>query len=138
MGLLLHQLDDIAEIAVQNLTDPGEDLRVDMLVPAQLGKGRAGHPVGQTQDLLLHVLMHQNLPQLLVANSEPQHLAHGVYTDTGCILAQKSQFVYQKSGFQIFNFIFRAKFLSGITVGLFSFYSLFPAPRPERKADPKT
>ena len=68
MGLLLHQLDDVAEIAVQDLADLGKDLRVDMLVPAQLGKGRGGHAGGQTQVLLLHVLVDQELPQLVIAN----------------------------------------------------------------------
>ena len=117
MGLLLHQLDDVAEIAVQDLADPGKDLRVDMLVPARLGKGRGGHAGGQTQVPLLHVLVDQELPQLVVANRHPQHLAHGAYTDTGHILTQKSQFVYQKSGFQIFNFLFRVDFAGGTAAG---------------------
>ena len=83
-----------------------------------------GHAGGQTQVLLLHVLVDQELPQLVIANRHPQHLAHGVYTDTDCILTQKSQFVYQKSGFQIFNFIFRVDFPGGTAAGPRLPYSL--------------
>lgn len=124
MGLLLHQLDDVAEVAVKNLTDLGEDLRVDMLVPAQLGKGRGGHAGGQTQILLLHILIDQELPQLVVANSHPQHLTHRVYTDICYILTQQSQFIYYSSSFQIFDFISRVDFPGGTAAGPRSPYSL--------------
>ena len=69
MLLLLHQFDDVAEVAVQSLAYLSENLRVDMLVPAQLGESGGRHAGGQTQVLLLHILIDQEFPQLIVANS---------------------------------------------------------------------
>ena len=68
MLLLLHQFDDVAEVAVQRLADLGEDLRADMLVLAQLGKGSGRHAGGQPQIFLFHILINQEFPQFIVAN----------------------------------------------------------------------
>ena len=81
MLLLLYQFDDIAEVAIQHRADLRQDLRADMLVFAQLGKGGRRHTGGQTQILLFHVLVDQELPQFIVANSHNEHLTHWVCTD---------------------------------------------------------
>ena len=69
VAILLHQLDNVTEITVQRLTDLSEDLRADMLILAQLGQGSGRHACSQTQVLLLHILVDQELPQFIVANS---------------------------------------------------------------------
>ena len=49
MLLLLHQFDDVAEVATQHSADLRQDLCADMLVLAQLGKGGRRHAGSQTQ-----------------------------------------------------------------------------------------
>jgi hypothetical protein len=69
MLLLLHQFDDVAEVATQHSADLRQDLCADMLVLAQLGKGGRRHAGSQTQILLFHVFIDQELPQFIIANS---------------------------------------------------------------------
>ena len=69
MLLLLHQFDDVAEVAIQHSADLRQDLCADMLVLAQLGKGGRRHAGSQTQILLFHVFIDQELPQFIIANS---------------------------------------------------------------------
>jgi len=69
MVFLLYELYDIAEIAIQYGTDFRQNLCTDMLVLAQLGKGGRRHAGSQTQILLFHVFIDQELPQFIIANS---------------------------------------------------------------------
>ena len=68
MVFLLYELDDIAEITIQHGADFRQDFCADMLVLAQLGEGGSGHACGQTQILLFHVFIDQELPQLVITN----------------------------------------------------------------------
>ena len=70
---------------------------------------------------ILGLLLH-----LVVANTHPQRLARRVYTDMNYILAQRSQFIYCLSSFQIADFIFRASSPGGATAESRPPYSLIP------------
>ena len=78
---LLYQFDNIAEITVQRFADLSEDLRVDMLILTQLGKSSVRYTCCQAQILLFHILIDQEFPQFIVANSHNEHLMNWVYTD---------------------------------------------------------
>ena len=67
--LIPHELDNVAEVAVQRLANFGEDFRANMLVLAQLSKGGGRHTGSQPQIFLFHILINQELPQFIVANS---------------------------------------------------------------------
>jgi hypothetical protein len=68
MVFLLYELYDIAEVAIQYGTDFRQNLCTDMLVLAQLGKGGRRHAGSQTQILLFHVFIDQELPQPVITN----------------------------------------------------------------------
>ena len=68
MVFLLYEFYDIAEIAIQYGTDFRQNLCTDMLVLAQFGKGGRRHAGSQTQILLFHIFIDQELPQLVITN----------------------------------------------------------------------
>ena len=57
--VLLHKFNNVAEVTIQCLANFGENLRANMLVLAQLGKGGRRHAGGQPQIFLFHILINQ-------------------------------------------------------------------------------
>ena len=94
MVFLLYELYDIAEVAIQHSADLRQNLCADMLVLAQLGKGGCRHTGSQTQILLFHVFIDQELPQLVITNrhcntSSPEYTLIQVNSNTAasvCLL----------------------------------------------------
>ena len=66
--VFFYELNNIAEITIQHGTDFRQNFCADMLVLAQFGKGGRRYAGSQTQILLFHVFIDQELPQLVITN----------------------------------------------------------------------